>query len=560
MFIIRSLVLTCALGVACATTGAAAPIRIGAGTHAFVRDLGPAPAWVSVRIAVVLRYHHDAELERLIEAQADPSSPIYHHFLSAAQFARYFAPAPAEYARVVATLRRGGFRITHAFPNRTVVDAAAPAPVAARFFGTDIHRVISPEAGVTYENVRPGLVPPAIGDLVVTVVGLDAATRLRPTFAFAPPLARRARPHHFGAPGKRIFGPDGGYGPRVFVNAYDLPAQNGDTGMGRASGVATDNDFLDSDLAAYLSYFGVARTGPATTRVLVDGGPPSGLGDDSVETTLDVETIVSIAPGTALYVYEAPYDEPTNANFIDIYNTVVSDDAVDTLNSSYIYCETAMEQQFPGYPQAVDHVERQGGAEGITFHAGSGDSGPHSPGCYSSAYSVGVSSSTTHDVAIGGTTLDVDDRGRETSEVAWSDTGGGVSVIFGLPSYQSKVSGAIQTGRNVPDLAFDADPDTGESFYYDGEWDGPIGGTSLAGPIFGAALTEVDQLENSRAGYFDVTLYKKWLEKGYGNEKKPYFRDITQGSIGPWGATPGFDQVSGIGSMQADNFARLLGR
>ena len=264
----------------------------------------------------------------------------------------------------------------------------------------------------------------------------------------------------------------------------------------------------------------------------VDGGPGPGLGPDSIETTLDVETIVSLAPGTALYVYEAPYDEPTNANFIDIYNQVVSDNIVDTLNSSYTYCETGIDLYVPG------------------------DSGSNSYGC--SGVSIGEPTDTPHNIAVGGTTLSVDQNGNETGEVGWGGTGGGVSVIFKLPSYQKKVPNVIAGGRNIPDITSDADPGTGESFYYDGGFGGPIGGTSLASPTFGADLTEIDQLRNSRAGWFNVTLYKTWLKHGYSQGSTEYFRDITQGSIPPYNAGPGYDQMSGIGSLQVTNFAGLL--
>jgi kumamolisin len=110
----------------------------------------------------------------------------------------------------------------------------------------------------------------------------------------------------------------------------------------------------------------------------------------------------------------------------------------------------------------------------------------------------------------------------------------------------------------MPDLASDADPDTGESFYYDGGFAGPIGGTSLASPTFGADLTEIDQLQNGRAGWFNVTLYKTWLKDGYSSGATTYFRDITEGSIPPYSAGPGYDQMSGIGTLQVSNFATLL--
>src|SRR5471030_3175310 len=95
-------VLTFAVGVSAATAA-----TIGAGPVYGVRDLGRAPASAGVRVAVVLNYHRDAELEALTSAQADPDSPLYQRFLTPAQFANYFSPTPAEYGRVVSSLQRG---------------------------------------------------------------------------------------------------------------------------------------------------------------------------------------------------------------------------------------------------------------------------------------------------------------------------------------------------------------------------------------------------------------------------------------------------------------------
>ncbi len=545
-----SVILTSAVGL---TAAAAATTPIEIGTVTGVRDFGRAPASVGVRVAVVLKYHRDAELEWLTQAQADPASPLFHHFLTSAQFANYFSPTPAEYARVVYSLQRGGFTITHTFPNRTVVDAVASAPVAARYFNTDIHRVLTQDGRLTYTNVLPGVIPAEIGDLVFNVLGLDATGRMRPMIAFAPNSGRHLIAPAISPDTKPVLGPDGGYGPVVFTQSYKLPSLKGFNGAGRASGVATDADFLDSDLKAFLTYFQIDRTGPATTRVLVDGGPAPGDGPDSDETTLDVEQITSLAPGTALYVYEVTYDEPTNANFIDIFNQVVSDNKVDTLNSSYGYCETAVHT---GYPESLNKVAEQGNALGITFHSSAGDTGSSWQGC--NGVSVGTPVDIPHNVAIGGTTLSVNSDGDETNEVGWDGTGGGVSVLFKVPDYQKGVTNIITTGRNLPDLAFDADPGTGGAYYYGGGWDGPIGGTSMASPIFGASLTEINQDLGSRAGHFNVTLYKTWLAHGYGKGTSTYFRDITVGSIPPYHAGPGYDHMSGIGSMLSAKFVSLL--
>lgn len=544
------LVVAFALGT---TPAFAATRAIEIGSLGGVHDLGAAPPSTRIRVAIVLQYHHDADLEALTQAQADPDSPVYHHFLTPAQFDSYFAPTPSEYARVIAALEQGGVTVTRTYANRTVVDAAAPAPVMARFFHTAIHLVRTADGRTTWTNVAPGLVPAQIGDLVYHVVGLDAVGRMVPLYRFSP-RAHRVTGAPFVSPDSEpVFGADGGYGPLVFQRSYDFANAAGFDGTGRASGVATDADFLDGDLASFLAYFHINRTGPPTQRVLVDGGPAPGDGPDSVETTLDVEQIVSLAPGTALYVYEVTYDEPTNGNFIDIYNQVVTDDKIDALNTSYGYCETAIHQ---GYPESLNAVAKQGNALGITFHAASGDGGSNWQGC--NGVSVGTPVDIPHDTGVGGTTMSVDSNGRETNEVGWGGSGGGVSVLFGVPGYQKNVPTIIAGGRNIPDVSYDADPGTGASFFYGGFWSGPIGGTSQASPIFGAALVEMDEFVGSRAGDFNVTMYRKWLRHGYTHNSTVYFRDITVGSIPPYGAGPGYDQMTGIGTMMVNHFDKLL--
>jgi subtilase family serine protease len=519
------------------------------------RDLGPAPSRIPVRVAVVLNYRNDAELERLVNAQGDPTSPLFHHFLTPQQFANYFAPAPSEYADAIAQLRSAGFTITNTFPNRTVVDAEAPAPVAARFFSTDIHLVRREDGSVRYINLRPETIPATLQREVLAVVGLDTAHQMHPQYRLLPKgLTRPAiAPARNSEP---LFGPDGGYGPLVYQVSYGFPA--GMNGTGRATGVVEDADFLDSDLSGYLAGFGITRTGPATTRVLVDGGPPKGISEDSVETTLDVETIVSILPGTALYVYEAPFFDDLQ-DFTDMYNKAVSDGKVDTISTSYSECETAF---IPSFPKAANAIFKQGNAVGITFEAAAGDHGTETYGCNSSP-TVGTPVDTPYNIAIGGTIEDVNhSNGKETSEIGWNDssgaTGGGVSIVFKLPIYQKTVKNIIKKGRNIPDIAFDASPYTGESLYFEGSFDGPIGGTSLSTPIFASGLTAIDEMLGSRQGYFNPLLYSTWEANGYAKGSTKYFRDIVSGCIDPYCAKKGYDQMTGIGAMLFGNFGSLL--
>ncbi|HEY2473178.1 MAG TPA: S53 family peptidase [Candidatus Cybelea sp.] len=518
-----------------------------------MQDLGRATDTTQVSVAVVLNYRNEDQLDQLIEAQGTPGSGSFHHFLTPQQFARRFGPTEADYQATIGQLRDAGFTITHTFTNRTTIDASAPAPVAERLFSTEIHVVRRPDGLMAYRNVRPETIPASLARTVVAVVGLDSATSMRPQYVFKSGhhvvpsvlVRRTAKPP--------LFGPDNGYGPQIYRINYKFPKKL--TGQKRASAFVGNADFLDTDVSGYLSYFEVNRTGPATKRVLVDGGPPQGISEDSVEATLDIETLVSIAPGTAIYAYEVPFSA-TLEYFTDAYTQLVQDDFADTVNTSYSECETAFTVSFP---KASNHIFKQGAAEGITFHASSGDSGDHTYGCEGSPPSVGTPTDDPVNISIGGTTMFVDrTSGKETSELGWGGSGGGVSVVFKLPKYQKGVTNIITTGRNLPDLSFDSDPNTGESFYFEGAFQGPIGGTSLGSPIFGAGLTVIDQMQNSRAGYFNPALYSTWEKDGYKKGKTVYLRDITSGNNGGFSAGPGYDQMSGIGAMIFGNFGPLL--
>jgi len=529
-----------------------------------VMDLGRAPAAAPVSIAVTLNYRNELELEQLVTLQSDPASPLFRQFLSSAEFNAAYAPSNADYQRVVATLQSAGFHIAQTYANNTVVDAVGTVASANALFATEIHSVNQRGYGLRLANVLPARLPASLNGIVEGVTGLQTLTLVKPAYAFA----RRGSAAVAPAPlGSSLYGPVStvtgfaGFGPLAFLKGYDFPAVhtvNGKTydGAGRTSGVVIDADFLDSDLAAYLSYFHVMRTGPKTVRIKVDGGPPGGDGSsDSLETTLDVEALVSTSPGTKLYVYEMPSFN-SDQYITDAYNKVVSDNLVDTANSSFGGCETGD----PSGAKTWDHIATQGAAKGITFHASTGDFG--SDECSFGANTVSMPASGPHFAAIGGTSLRVDSTGQHVSETAWNSdgfnaTGGGVSQLFALPSWQSTVPGVIRRGRNLPDVSFDADPNTGMALYYRGTWNSnynPSGGTSLSSPLYGSALTEVNQFEGGRSGLAAVAAYRVFARNGYSRPKYgALFHDITAGcnatTSAGYCAKKGYDQATGIGSI-----------
>lgn len=539
-----------------------------------VRDRGDAPRNAELQLSLVLRYRNGGQLEHLIAEQGDVLSPMYHHWLTTEQFDATYAPLAADYDRAIASLERGGLTVTQTSGNRTVIDARGSVGQIERYFSTSIHRVAQPGYGTEFVNVQPAYAPHDLKGVLLSVAGLDTVVVMRPFLATVPRNGLKPR---VAAKQSQLYGPVStatdtyGYGPAAFSHAYDLPithtAPGGQAydGKGRTTAIVIDADATESDFKAFLAYFHVKRTGPATRRVKIDGGPLPLGGEPQVEATLDSEQILSNAPGTALILYETP--GLNGAEVTDAYNRVVFDNLADAVNSSFGGCEAAVGATTV---EGMSALAEQGAAKGITFAASSGDAGGD--------LCANAPASSPYFVGIGGTTLNVTSSGAWATETAWGDTtasgptgsGGGISSVFALPSWQQGLAGVISGGRNVPDVALDANPLSGAALYI-GEtgfgpsgatgWNvlfNPIGGTSLACPLFSAAVTEIDQVHNGRAGFADGKLYGIWKSKGYGTAIKPYFHDITVGDNGLYFAGKGYDLVTGIGSIDAWNIAGAL--
>ncbi len=523
----------------------------------YVRDLGRAAASTRVDLAVTLAYHDEAQLEALIAASSDPASPEFGRFLTPAQFAADFAPTPAEYGRLVRFAQQAGFAVTHAFANRSVLDIAGPAALVEKYFGTEIHAVAAdvPHAALFsrpafYANVRSATLPPQWRGLVLSVAGFSNVPSFK---AFNVRSGQRRADIAAGPP---LQGPDTGLGPYAFEKAYDYPVRHavpgraGATydGRGRNAAIVIDSDFPNSDLSGFLSYFKIKRTAPLA-RIDVDGGS-GGITFDEVETDLDVETIAGVSPGAGIALYLIP--SLSDGSIIDAYNTIVTDDKVDVVNSSFGGCEV-------GDPTDItfDHIAEQGAAEGITFSASSGDYGAQECiGVTPTYLGVSAPASGPHFTAVGGTSLLLTPAPAYKAEFAWVGSGGGVSVVFGQPAYQKGIAHTIASGRNVPDVALDADPGTGAAFYYNGAFAGPIGGTSLASPLFSSLVLQVDQVHGKRSGLINNALYARFRSAGYGK----VFRDVIYGSNSYFGtgyeSGPGYDPVTGIGSLLGMPYAR----
>ena len=98
-----------------------------------------------------------------------------------------------------------------------------------------------------------------------------------------------------------------------------------------------------------------------------------------------------------------------------------------------------------------------------------------------------------------------------SAETVWNNgagsgaTGGGVSGAFSRPDRQA-AAGVPGTGRGVPDVAGNADPETGY-LVGDGLSDHAFGGTSAVAPLWAALVAQLNQRLGSQAGFLNPLVY-----------------------------------------------------
>jgi len=117
-------------------------------------------------------------------------------------------------------------------------------------------------------------------------------------------------------------------------------------------------------------------------------------------------------------------------------------------------------------------------------------------------------------LAVGGTSLLASD-GEIRSEKVWNDgtgasTGGGISEIFPIPSWQRDVNTILlkngASGRGIPDVAASADPSTGYQIRVRGQLS-VVGGTAVATPLWAGLIAKLNQALGHNLGYLNPTLY-----------------------------------------------------
>jgi kumamolisin len=404
------------------------------------------------------------------------------------------------------------------------VAAASRAVLAA---GAEVVSV-DPVSRLMRVRGRAGVLRALAAPEIVGVLGLDPGPVARPRFQVALPQAAAA-----------------GYTPLQLANAYGMPDADG-TGQTIAI-IELGGGFGRDDLDAYFAGLGLAT--PSVTAVGVDGAvnepglDPSGADG---EVLLDIEVAGAVAPGAQLVVYFAPN---TDAGFVDAVTQAAH--ATPTPAAISISWGQSEDAWSAAARTAMDNAFADAVLLGVTVLAAAGDNGS-SDAQPAGAPHCDFPASSPHVLGCGGTSLQLDGSGAVASEVVWNDggrggaTGGGVSDRFPVPDWQAGVGVPSRPGgtmgRGVPDVAADADPQTGYRVLVDGQ-SLIIGGTSAVAPLWAGLVARLVQLLGRPLGLLQPTLYAGAAPAG----PAPGLRDVTVGENGAYRAAPGWDPCTGLG-------------
>jgi len=313
--------------------------------------------------------------------------------------------------------------------------------------------------------------------------------------------------------------------PQQVATAYNFPNS---TGAGQCIAILElGGGYVTSDLTQ--SFGDIGLSPPTIVDVLVDGATNAIGGrypGDSVEVMLDIFVAGGVAPDAKIAVYFAPN---STQGFIDVFNAAVHD----TVNNpSVISVSWANTEKYNGQNASVyaafNSVFQAAVTKGITICVSSGDSGSteqiyDGPSIRRLPFTVDFPASSPYILACGGTALSLNSDNSIANEYVWNRaaaghgaSGGGISSIYSLPSYQSGLSYNIYsdnsvhmlTTRGVPDVAGNADPASCYTYYYGGNTSTvQVGGTSAVSPLYAGMIARINSLKNNRVGFVNPLLY-----------------------------------------------------
>jgi subtilase family serine protease len=585
---------------------------------------------------VVLRLSaaQQSDLDHLLRDQQDPSSRRYHQWLTPEQYGERFGMSRSDLAKIGGWLKSEGLTVNRISRGRTQIYFSGSAGTIENAFRTEIHNYVV-RGGTHFANATPLSVPTSLVDVVLSVRGLDnfrpkPMSRVRPVSHFTSSISGS----HFLIPADFavIYDVNPLYAAGLDGSGVKI-AVVGQSTLMPTSNSSTEN--ATTDLDNFRSASGLPAKEPTAFVLVPASATPAYNSGDAVEADLDLEWSNAVAKNAdVLYVFSG-----NNHSAFDVINQIVNNGLsfAQIISNSFGLCEADIGQSGA---TALWQTIRQGNAQGQTITSSSGDAGAAdcdgdqatAPKSASRGLAVDIPAAIPEVTGVGGTEFSGDTTATVTGtapntcasdnspywagtclltspaataekyipETAWNDTaqssqlssgGGGASLLFAKPSWQTGTGVPADGARDVPDVALNASPNhdpylicsqasfAGQSPAVTSCANGfrsssssststnllsAVGGTSAGSPTIAGILALILQATKATGlGNVNPMLYQ------LAATAPQVFHDITSGnnqvpcttgtkncaagitSIG-FSARAGYDQATGLGSIDAN--------
>lgn len=376
-------------------------------------ELTPLSSSTGLTFEIGLAPSNGAALAAFDTDLQDPSSPLYHHFLTSAQYMADFGPSPSSRNAVENFLATYGASDVSWAPGGLTVSAVLPAAQVQAAFGASLAWYRSPAEGLFYAPTGPTQVPAELRSAVDGIDGLTDAGNAQITEDLEEQAVLEARAPRSAAgvasfddvsdpPGQVDWGTDydGAFGALPMISAgHNGSGYSVATILWSGYNVTYGEVLPPWDPSALSQYFtdtfpsgwGNPLPNPEAVDIEDDLPPAPGqttLGDDlggSIENSLDLEMVGSTAPGASIYCFYFSGALLDTDSFSPLYGDF--DQALSSaLGFAYNGRPLAAISNSYGLPDDNDSMwsslEETAASEGITIFASSGDAGD-SPEYYS---------------------------------------------------------------------------------------------------------------------------------------------------------------------------------
>jgi kumamolisin len=430
-----------------------------------------------------------------------------------------------------------------------------PPRAIASAFDVTVHNYRSPDGHVFYASPQQPRIP---APLAGKISGLGRILNYNTIQRRHPSPVPRDVPNG---------GPGGGLSPtqlRTTYNAVPLATTGAGQTVVFVEGFAGDG-YTQEDLSTYAEQY--PQLGPFHLLHPINGNP----GKPEGETEMDLELVHAIAPQATLVTLDLDHTPGKT-----IMETLVN--AFSTIDARFPGAVVSMSLGLgcdrlwtPTDTLPLKSVLIAAEKRGMSIFQSSGDNAGYEckffnaqkkPDDWSSPPTdddTGVDpiASMWEITDVGGTTLSTYQSGRWGAEETWVNvltqegTGGGPSALYGRPPFQSTVSSPVDdVYRLTPDVAADADPNTGAAIYAGGKWQ-TGGGTSQSAPIWAGLTVLMNEYLTGHGGH-PIGDANPLLYQVAASGSRPAFHDVILGGNAIYDATVGYDLTTGLGTPDTD--------